>query len=115
MGAVEASMYPFGKSWDAEISHELAVLAQRRQHVTILRAPIIEGGHPFEGSPTDPALAARLGPGAVDVFMEHVNHFIPMTHPEEIAKHLQRLVSPARSSLWRVRAAMRAYGELGSR
>mmetsp|Transcript_46735 Transcript_46735/g.117711 ORF Transcript_46735/g.117711 Transcript_46735/m.117711 type:complete len:314 (+) Transcript_46735:45-986(+) len=97
--ALEASLYPAASRWDAEISQELAVLAQRRQPVTILRAPSIEGGQPFEGSQTDPALAARLGSGAVDIFMEHVNHFIPMTHPDEIAKHLQRLASPARSCL----------------
>lgn len=95
--AVEAACYVNGNSGSADPSHELQTIASRRQRVTLLRAPVDPENRPFVGSATDPALAARLGPGVEDVLLEEAGHFIPMTHPELVAGHIERLArTPSR-------------------
>ena len=56
--------------------------------VTLLRAPPNEDD-PFslEGSPTWPCLAAAL-PNCREVYLPHLNHFIPMQDPALVARHI---------------------------
>lgn len=90
--AVEAACYAHGHSRDSDPTAELGILAARRQRATVLRAGQDPQRRPFLSSPTDPALAARLGQGAEDVLLAEVDHFIPMTHPALVAQHIERLV-----------------------
>lgn len=88
---VEAAWYLAGVKPDADVSREVSALAARRQRAVVLRAPKLDGGRPFESSPTDPELARRLGPGASDVVLQGVDHFIPMARPEVVAGHVLAL------------------------
>jgi len=66
----------------------LAELQNITAPVTLLRAPPREDD-PFSllGSPTWPGLAAAL-PRCREVYLPHLNHFIPMQDPELVARHI---------------------------
>jgi pimeloyl-ACP methyl ester carboxylesterase len=83
--AIEAAIY-MGTS-GTNIHH---VLGDVKQPVTVLRAqqrPDDAQSIDFSKSPTWPGLAAAL-PNAVDIYLPHLSHFIPMQEPELVAKHI---------------------------
>ena len=83
--SIEASIY-MGTS--ATSIHDM--LPGVRQPTAILRAQRREDnaeGMDFSKSPTWPDLAAAL-PNAVDIYLPHLSHFIPMQEPELVASHI---------------------------
>ena len=57
--------------------------------VTLLRAPPGDPSEPYQGnSPTWPELASAL-PDCREVYLPHLNHFIPMQDPALVAGHIR--------------------------
>ena len=66
------------------------MLPNVRQPATVLRAqprPDEATTIDFSKSPTWPGLAAAM-PDAVDIYLPHLSHFIPMQDPELVASHI---------------------------
>ncbi len=83
--SVEAAIY-MGTSGNS-IHH---MLPNVRQPATVLRAqprPDEATTIDFSKSPTWPGLAAAM-PDAVDIYLPHLSHFIPMQDPELVASHI---------------------------
>ncbi|MDA0302565.1 MAG: alpha/beta hydrolase [Chloroflexi bacterium] len=75
---------------DSEGADILPILDRITMPVRVLRARAPEPGEtpaPFTASPTAPDLATRL-PDAVDVYLPHLSHFIPMEAPDLVARHI---------------------------
>jgi len=75
---------------DSEGADILPVLDRVTMPVRVLRARAPEPGEtpaPFTASPTAPDLASRL-PDAVDVYLPHLSHFIPMEAPDLVARQI---------------------------
>lgn len=75
---------------DSEGADILPVLDRITMPVRVLRARAPEPGEtpaPFTASPTAPDLASRL-PDAVDVYLPHLSHFIPMEAPDLVARQI---------------------------
>jgi len=94
---VEANCYVAGNSRSTDPTPEVRALAAQRPRGVLLRPPADPENRPFTGGVVDPALAQRLGGEVEDVLLDGASHFIPMTHPELVARHIERLArTPSR-------------------